>query len=108
LAESLGLQPWEPLQVRGDGFLGVVAKGKAVVAGAAKGLKEALPAAGVSEVICGEMGHHATLELAELGVTTVELGHAASEWPAMVRLAGLLRAALGETVAVQVSEIGRE
>jgi dinuclear metal center YbgI/SA1388 family protein len=78
----------------------------AVVAGSAKGLQEAARTQGAEAVIAGEVGHHAALESAQVGLATIEVGHAESERPAMARLAGLMRERFGGEVELLVSEEG--
>jgi dinuclear metal center YbgI/SA1388 family protein len=72
----------------------------AVVAGSAKGLLEAALDRGVEAILTGELGHHAGLEAEELGLSVVEVGHAASERPGMARLAERLGGVLDAAVEV--------
>ncbi|MGQ9731385.1 MAG: Nif3-like dinuclear metal center hexameric protein [Candidatus Zipacnadales bacterium] len=75
-----------------------------VVAGSAKGLEKHIIAAGATCLIAGEVGHHMAVQLAQLSVSTIEIGHAVSEWPAIARLADILRQTLGHSIAVCVSK----
>ena len=76
----------------------------AVVAGSGKGLQEAVLQAGAKALVAGEIGHHAMLELQQLGVRSVEIGHADSERPAIEKLARLLEESLEGAAEVVVSE----
>jgi dinuclear metal center YbgI/SA1388 family protein len=77
----------------------------AVVAGSAKGALGAVGAAGVGAFIAGEIGHHPAVEAAANGVSAIEVGHFASERPAMHNLAELLRGAFGDTLEIMVSAV---
>jgi dinuclear metal center YbgI/SA1388 family protein len=92
--------------VRVTGSADGVVRRVAVVAGSAKGLQGAARARGAEAVIAGEVGHHAALEAAQVGLATIEVGHAESERPAMARLARLMRERLGGEVEVLLSEEG--
>jgi len=76
----------------------------AVFAGSAKGFAASAQEAGAEVLVAGEVGHHMAVEAAATGLSSIEVGHFASERPAMEHLAELLRGALGERVEVLVSE----
>jgi dinuclear metal center YbgI/SA1388 family protein len=87
---------------------GRMVEGVAVVAGSAKGMLGQVAASGAQALVAGEIGHHLAIEATESGIAAVEVGHFASELPAMRHLAALLRRTLGEKVTIEVSaEQGR-
>ncbi|MBM3500666.1 MAG: Nif3-like dinuclear metal center hexameric protein [Armatimonadetes bacterium] len=79
--EALGTRP-----PRARGEAGRRVRRVAVVAGSGKGLLTRTLEAEAEAIIAGELGHHAGLEAAQLGLAVLELGHADSERPGMARL----------------------
>lgn len=49
---------------------------------------------GAEVLICGDAGYHQALEAQSLGLTLVDIGHFETEWPGVMRLAGLLESEL--------------
>jgi dinuclear metal center YbgI/SA1388 family protein len=83
----------------GDGEITEVA----AVAGSAKGAFGRVVRSGAQAMVAGEIGHHLAVEAAENGIAAIEVGHFASERPAMAHLAELLREVLGDRLAVVLS-----
>jgi dinuclear metal center YbgI/SA1388 family protein len=72
----------------------------AVAAGSAKNSVEPARKAGAEVLVTGEIPHHERLEAQECGLCVIELGHAASERPAVWVLADWLEADFGTSMKV--------
>ena len=67
----------------------------AIIAGSAKSMLPDLIRVAPDLLIAGEIGHHMAVEAASTGISSIEVGHFASEHPAMVKLRELLTERLG-------------
>jgi dinuclear metal center YbgI/SA1388 family protein len=65
----------------------------AVVGGAGMGLVDAARRAGAEVLVTGDVSHHRALDAMAMGLSVVDAGHWATEWPAMRTLADALAAA---------------
>jgi dinuclear metal center YbgI/SA1388 family protein len=68
----------------------------AVCGGSGGKLLDEVHAAGAEVHVTGEVGHHEALRATELGLTLIEAGHWATEWPVVPALASALQEAFAQ------------
>ena len=90
-----------------SGKKGAVIRAAPCAAGSGGSLVAAAVRAGAELLLTGELKHHEILDAAEAGIPVALLGHAASERPAMRRLADRLADALPD-VTVRFAENDRD
>ncbi len=90
-------------QLRAAGDMDRLVQRIAVCGGAGEKLADTAAATGAELFITGDVSHHGARDMLDAGMVVLDVGHAATEQPAMRQLAAHLRQSLGS--AVQIEEV---